>query len=88
MLDKPETKVATAAAPVTEAFFERSCTFCMLLCVCTDFSFSLSQLLHFQWIASLHSGQYSKAINSFPHALHNILSFLYYSGIKDLLLAS
>jgi len=73
MLDKPETKVATAAAPATDAFLERSCTFCMLVCVCTDFSFSLSQLEHFQWIASLHSGQYSNAINSFPHPLQSIV---------------
>jgi hypothetical protein len=58
------------SAPTTEAVLDDSALGgCQ---VCTDLSFSFSQLLHFHSTASLHDGQYSVATISDPQALHSI----------------
>jgi hypothetical protein len=75
-MDKPETQLLTAAtvARLIEAFFAEgvSLSFSRTSWIWIDFSFSFLQLLHFQWMASLQPGQYSKPTISCPHALHNI----------------
>lgn len=75
----PETRLMSV--PTTDAAFDDSCLGGWY--VCTDLSFSFSQLLHFQRTASLQEGQYSVASISAPQALHSIARLRVCSFLND-----